>query len=304
MNPHLSHFPTRTHVLLGVAIVVLSLGASIYGEYRFRQLKDEITVRDQLIASSTLNIESKIQALNDIVLTLSGESASLKDVLATEQSKNSTVQEQIGRVYDTVGTLDKLSKTDPQLLQKYSKIYFLNEHYTPDALSPIAPQFLFNKSSDLQIHSKVAPYLQQMISSARNQGIDIQVASAYRSFNTQAQLKSSYKVTYGAGTANKFSADQGYSEHQLGTTLDFTTSATGASFDGFEKTPAYTWLMNNAHSYGFTLSYPPNNKYYIYEPWHWRFVGVDLASRLKREGKFFYDFDQRDLDNYLLLIFN
>lgn len=304
MNPSPSHFPSRTHILLAISLVVLSAGSIVFTEYRYRDMKKEMLQRDQLIASSTLNIEGKINALNDIVLLLSQDSASLKDVLASEQSKNSTVQEQIGRVYDTVGTLDKLSKTDPQLLQKYSKVYFLNEHYNPATLTNIPAQYLFNKASDLQFHAKAWPYLQQMIDAAQREGVDLSIISAYRSFKTQAVLKSSYKVTYGAGTANSFSADQGYSEHQLGTTIDFTTSSVGSTFEGFDKTPAYTWLMNNAQTYGFVLSYPPNNKYYIYEPWHWRFVGRDLASRLKREGKYFYDMDQRDIDNYLILIFN
>jgi D-alanyl-D-alanine carboxypeptidase len=87
-------------------------------------------------------------------------------------------------------------------------------------------------------------------------------------------LKSQYRVTYGAGTANSFSADQGYSEHQLGTTVDFTTPKVGGTLTGFDKTDSYKWLQNNAYKYGFILSYPSSNGYYIFEPWHWRFVGL------------------------------
>jgi hypothetical protein len=52
------------------------------------------------------------------------------------------------------------------------------------------------------------------------------------------------------------------------------------------------------------LSYPKNNSYYVYEPWHWRFVGVVLSSKLRQEGKNFYDLDQREIDNYLIDIFS
>jgi D-alanyl-D-alanine carboxypeptidase len=117
-------------------------------------------------------------------------------------------------------------------------------------------------------------------------------------------LKSTYSVTYGAGTANRFSADQGYSEHQLGTTLDFTTPATGLVFSKFEKTSAYAWLAENGYTYGFVLSYPKNNTYYQYEPWHWRFVGRGLAAKLHADGKRFYDLDQRDIDSYLISFFD
>jgi hypothetical protein len=52
------------------------------------------------------------------------------------------------------------------------------------------------------------------------------------------------------------------------------------------------------------LSYPKNNKYYIYEPWHWRYVGVSLATWLHDNGKYLYDVDQREIDEYLLTIFD
>jgi LAS superfamily LD-carboxypeptidase LdcB len=63
-------------------------------------------------------------------------------------------------------------------------------------------------------------------------------------------------------------------------------------------------MQNHAYIYGFVLSYPKNNGYYVYEPWHWRFVGVKLATDLHNQGKNFYDMDQRTIDTYLLNIFD
>jgi D-alanyl-D-alanine carboxypeptidase len=143
-----------------------------------------------------------------------------------------------------------------------------------------------------------------MIDDANAAGVKIFVQSAYRSFFDQASLKGKYTVTYGAGTANSFSADQGYSEHQLGTTVDFSTTGLNGGLDGFDKTPAYTWLVANAYKYGFVLSYPKNNTYYVFEPWHWRFVGFALALRIHNESKNFYDLDQRVIDGYLISIFD
>jgi D-alanyl-D-alanine carboxypeptidase len=130
------------------------------------------------------------------------------------------------------------------------------------------------------------------------------VVSAYRSFGEQSSLKASYKRTYGAGTANSFSADQGYSEHQLGTTIDFTTTILGANFAGFDKSDAYEWLLDNAYKYGFIISYPKTNAYYTYEPWHWRFVGVELATKLHDDNQHFYDLDQRAINGYLVNLFD
>lgn len=301
MNPQTSHLPTKTHVALTIAILAATGGGLFLTEYRYKEISAELAYRNQLVASSTAMLESKINAINDVILVLSKESETLK---SSFEITSSSVGEQISRVHETVNTLDKLSRTDPELLAKYSKVYFLNEHYTPRSLTDIPSEYLFNKQSTIQVHGNVWPYLSRMLKAAKDAGVDLQVISGYRSYKTQSALKSGYKVIYGAGTANEFSADQGYSEHQLGTTLDFTTASVGASFNNFDKTPAFVWLREHAHTYGFALSYPPNNKYYIYEPWHWRFVGIDLASRLKREDKYFYDLDQREIDNYLLLLFN
>ncbi|MEK7495870.1 MAG: D-alanyl-D-alanine carboxypeptidase family protein, partial [Patescibacteria group bacterium] len=73
------------------------------------------------------------------------------------------------------------------------------------------------------------------------------------------------------------------------------------------KTPlqaARLWLTENAYKYGFILSYPKQNTYYRFEPWHWRFVGVALATKLHDGNKYFYDLSQREIDQYLVSIFD
>jgi zinc D-Ala-D-Ala carboxypeptidase len=63
-------------------------------------------------------------------------------------------------------------------------------------------------------------------------------------------------------------------------------------------------MKDNAYKYGFTLSYPESNTYYTFEPWHWRFVGEDLARDLRSDKAYFYDWDQRKIDGYLVNIFD
>jgi D-alanyl-D-alanine carboxypeptidase len=173
----------------------------------------------------------------------------------------------------------------------------------PEDLVYIPSDYLYDKGKLVKIHAKAFPYLQSMIVAAQSHGISLEIISAYRSFGEQSTLKGSYLVTYGSG-ANTFSADQGYSEHQLGTAIDFTTLQLGADFSSFENTDAYKWLTDNAYQYGFVLSYPKGNAYYQFEPWHWRFVGKILAKRLHEDGQYFYDLDQRTIDNYLINIFD
>ncbi|MBI1974709.1 MAG: M15 family metallopeptidase [Candidatus Zambryskibacteria bacterium] len=274
----------RYQIIAGISGAVL-ITTVIYGVMGYKQVKKERIIilselYDARARTTELLLESRQQ--RGVIESFTG---------------------QISNLGNTVGTLEKLAQTDKELLRKYSKIYFLNENYIPATLADIDEPYIYNGSHNFLIHAKVWPYLRNLLESANVSGIKLLIASAYRSYGTQASLKSSYQVTYGSG-ANRFSADQGYSEHQLGTTADFTTEKIGGEFSKFEKDSAFEWLNKNAHKYGFILSYPDGNAYYKFEPWHWRFVGVKLATRLHDDGKYFYDLDQREIDKYLVNIFD
>ena len=257
--------------------------------------------------SLSKRIDTAILILEQNLDITKSEQELLRADLMTEKQKATALQEQLGQVSGTVNTLEKLTNTDEELLQKYSKVYFLNEHYIPSRLLRITPAYVYDTKTpkrELQIHASVWPYLKDMMDAAdKTVGSDILIVSAYRSFGTQEVLKAQYTITYGTG-ANTLSADQGYSEHQLGTTVDFTAGALGLNYEGFANTKAFAWLVEHAHLYGFTLSYSKNNAYYQYEPWHWRFVGKDLATKLFTDRKHFYDLDQREIDTYLVSIFD
>jgi zinc D-Ala-D-Ala carboxypeptidase len=280
---------------LVLLIVLLIMLAGYVGWFFWSQNK--------ILLNEITKLEKTLETTEASLKQAEGEKITLSDQLDSEQKKVGLISEKFDEVADVVSDLEKLSKTDPELLQKYSKVFFLNEHYVPQRLSAIDPENVYNEAVLHQIHTDVLPHLSNLAEDAASDGVTLWVVSAYRSFGTQSSLKSKYTVTYGSG-ANSFSADQGYSEHQLGTTVDFTTMGLGGGFAGFENTDAYQWLLNNAHQYGFTLSYPEGNAYYIFEPWHWRFVGTSLAGDLYRNGKNFYDLDQRSIDGYLIDVFD
>ena len=221
------------------------------------------------------------------------------------RKKLTNLSAELSTTKSELAELKKKEETDPELLRMYSKVYFLNEHYVPSSLTQIESKYLPVGSNPVSIHSSVYPYLKKLIDSASDAGLTLRVESAYRSFPEQAKLKSSYKIIYGANTANSFVADQGYSEHQLGTAIDFTANTkAGVSSTTFEKTPEYEWLKNNAYKFGFTISYPKDNTYYRYEPWHWRFVGVELATKIHEENTYFYLLNQKLINTYLTKIFD
>lgn len=259
---------------------------------------DKISLLEQDLASTSLALQYTIEQTN----------TSLSDALAEQKKsiskKLGNVEDQVDDLSGSLGTLEKLAKTDPELLAKYSKVFFLNENYVPERLSEIPLKYQYSENKQLLINSDVLPHLASMLKAASSSKVSLYVSSAYRSFAEQKALKSTYSVVYGAGTANTFSADQGYSEHQLGTTVDFITSGLGGVLEKFEGTDAHAWMLKNAYKYGFVLSYPKNNAYYVYEPWHWRFVGTELAKYLHDSGKSFYDLDQREIDKYLVNIFD
>ncbi len=303
-NNNIHHHVFSRNVVLGViGTLILFAGAVAASEYRNRQVVSTYDARLLEVASTTTSYLYRLTDAENKIKEYSSRIAGLEAVVVSEQSKNADLTEKITQVNSTVGTLDRISKTDPQLLQKYSKVYFLNENYIPAKLSYINTEYVINPDRALQLHTDVLPYLQKLMEQSKSDGMNLKVLSAYRSFGEQAQLKSSYKIRYGTTAANSFSADQGYSEHQLGTTLDFTTVKNGDILDRFSTSPEDKWMLDNAYKFGFILSYPPNNKFYQSEPWHWRFVGVELATKLHNDGKYFYDLDQREINNYLVSIF-
>ena len=309
---HQSRYLWLLPALLGAGLVSAA-GIGVYLFLENVDLKNELagltTNRDDLsleTASSSQVLalrDAEIAKLSDMLELTEDERDDIEHDLKREKNKNEEFEDQIKDISKTVGTLDKLSKTDKELLQKYSKVYFLNENFRPDKLTKIDTEYVQAGRQDQYFHTEAWPYLKEMLDDAAKEDIDLKVTSAFRSFEEQAQLKGQYTIQYGSG-ANAFSADQGYSEHQLGTTLDLTTPAVGGPYTAFENTTAFTWMQDNAYKYGFILSYPKANSYYVYEPWHWRFVGTDLADELHDKSMNFYDMDQREISTYLISIFD
>ena len=84
----------------------------------------------------------------------------------------------------------------------------------------------------------------------------------------------------GVEAADTYSARPGFSEHQLGYSIDL-TNGESVPFEEFHNTKEYEWLKDNAYKYGFILRYPKDKEYitgYIFEPWHIRYVGYDIAK--------------------------
>jgi D-alanyl-D-alanine carboxypeptidase len=112
--------------------------------------------------------------------------------------------------------------------------------------------------------------------------------SGFRTYKNQQGLYNRTRDTRGLAVAEKLSARPGHSEHQLGLAADFSVRGQGCVIMVcFGKTEAGIWLAENAHEFGFVLRYPKGYKPitgFQYEPWHFRFVGVELATEMKTKG--------------------
>lgn len=291
-------------VVLGTVFIYLFIRVSTLSQY-VGTLTSELASTTSALAKNTNQLSENLTDLRSQTSGLSNTLSNAQQNIDDVKSKVGGVEQTVGSISGTVGNLQKLSQIDPELLKKYSKVYFMNENYVPAHLTDIPVDYRFSQTRNEQFMTEAWPFLKIMLDAAKANGKPLYVKSAYRSFDEQQSLKSVYTVVYGAGTANSFSADQGYSEHQLGTTLDFIGTRTStAKLESFESTDSYKWLLDNAYRFGFVLSYPKGNTYYVYEPWHWRFVGVKLATSLHDNKLNFYDVDQRQIDAYLISVFD
>jgi D-alanyl-D-alanine carboxypeptidase len=131
---------------------------------------------------------------------------------------------------------------------------------------------------------EAAAALQQMFADYKAQsGSQLTVVSPYRSYNTQVSTYNSWVSRLGQAQADRQSARPGFSEHQSGLAVDIDTAISEA----FGATPAGIWLAQNSWKYGFVVRYQQGQEAitgYEYEPWHFRYVGVPLATELQKDG--------------------
>jgi D-alanyl-D-alanine carboxypeptidase len=178
------------------------------------------------------------------------------------------------------------SLTDPASIWiVVNKQHQLNpKNYVPaDLVTPSIP--LDNPGGpDMQVRRETATALEQMFAAAKTEGINLMLASGYRSYVYQIAVYNGFVKTQGQATADKSSARPGYSEHQTGFAADIEGTNRKCRIDQcFANTPEGQWLVANAYKYGFIIRYQLGAESitgYEYEPWHVRYIGKTLANEL------------------------
>nr|WP_196830571.1 M15 family metallopeptidase [Frigoribacterium sp. CG_9.8] len=139
------------------------------------------------------------------------------------------------------------------------------------------------------LRAEAANAMIAMFAAARAEGAGaMQLQSAYRSYSLQVEIYGGYVASAGKTGADSQSARPGFSEHQTGLAADISAlPLTCALAACFGQTPQGIWLAANAYRFGYLLRYPADKTAatgYIYEPWHFRYVGESLSTEMKRTG--------------------
>ncbi|MFW5693758.1 MAG: M15 family metallopeptidase [Alkalispirochaeta sp.] len=176
----------------------------------------------------------------------------------------------------------QLLSWDSPLLARVDKQTALPADYVPDDLIPLdryGSQLILNREG-LSLRAVIMPDLLAMVEAARQDGIQLDISSSYRSYDYQENLFEYWTTELGLEEAERVSARAGTSQHQLGTAIDF-----GSITPAFAEHPAGMWLANHAGEFGFSLSYPEGYEEitgYSYEPWHFRWItreGAHVEAR-------------------------
>jgi LAS superfamily LD-carboxypeptidase LdcB len=185
-----------------------------------------------------------------------------------------------------------------EVLQPATHNDALPDNYAPSDLIGAASEAM-PASGAQYIRAIIVEDTKALIAAAGAEGHNLYIGSGFRSQPYQQAVFAAQTLRWGdADTANRYSARPGHSQHQLGTTIDFT-----ANFREFRTNPASQWLQANAHVFGFVLPYTAasvDHTGYVDEPWHARWVGATLATLLQSaEYQTWPDFTADDAINWL-----
>jgi len=260
---------------------------------RDRLLIAAITLSSLLVLGYTLaeaTTQVKVQAVVQPTVSSTPQLAGVDEIggaehVNIESTEASQEQPAAGESCDDLRVLVDRSHTLPP-------------DYAPDDLAPLSDYRVPTLGNgEMLLRSEAAGHLRRMVKAAADDGEELVVASAYRSYSDQQTSYARLTSIYGT-RAGEMSARPGHSQHQLGTAVDFTNGA--ASYEiwrYFGGTSTYSWLGDHASEYGFVLAYPRGQEEktgYQWEPWHYRYVGTKTAERLGASGLSLQEFLARE----------
>ncbi len=280
------------------------------------EVKDKMSLTKTVICKYTITDkeEPTIKGVKDLLVEVNDSLDLLENIEVTDNSSEeikATVEGEYD--FDKVGSytlyykatdksgntkkekfmLNVVQKTSKDVSDSTPKNYFTTSKgftgYEIDGITYIDGILVANKTYKLpssynpgSLTTETRAAMNEMFTDANSRGLNIYLSSGFRSYDTQEAIYNRYVNKDGQAEADTYSARPGHSEHQTG--LAFDVNDIDYTFD---NTPEAKWLNDNCYKYGFILRYPKgktNETGYIYESWHFRYVGVELATKLYNNG--------------------
>lgn len=196
--------------------------------------------------------------------------------------------------------MDKKAYADYNIVEKFSvdmlvnKYNMLPEDFEPDDLIVIDSNY---RNDDVQMGAKVAvEAFKEMYRAAAKDGLGLVINSGYRSYETQEDLCNTYRSLYGDNYVNRYVSLPGFSEHQTGLAFDIGSTSSNI----FAESKEYEWMLDNSYKYGFILRFSKSNENitgFRSEPWHYRYVGKEIATYIYEHNISFEEYYAMFLDN-------
>lgn len=207
------------------------------------------------------------------------------DLSKYEQSKLKPLQAILSISYpmiDSVNASDRVYEIEePNTLVLIKKGFVVRSDYVPSSLREVNIPY---ESQQGQMQDEAATALEEMYADVKKEGYELTIKSSYRSYADQEAIYNEYFSMYDADYAASLVNTPGSSEHQLGLSVDLTSSdVIDGTYSTFGQTPAYQWVEKNAYKYGYILRYPENKSSQTgatNEPWHFRYVGKKAAKEI------------------------
>ncbi|MBR6472841.1 MAG: M15 family metallopeptidase [Firmicutes bacterium] len=182
--------------------------------------------------------------------------------------------------------IDVLTYDDGDLLVLVNKYHGTVPDYKPVDMVAIDPSL--GTWNDMSLKKEAYDAYLEMYNDAKAQGYDIKICSAYRSYDGQQSLHLNALAAYSADFARMYSAYPGRSEHHTGLAVDITSASMGWGLkQDFADYADGKWLYDHCQDYGFILRYTKDGEDitgYMYEPWHFRYVGEEAAKEIMEQG--------------------
>lgn len=241
------------------------------------------------------NIQRKALIFVVLTLTVSGlvfwrHEEAVAPITSNNQTSTDSSTTSNGSGQSQVFNKQQYSNSDPaSLWVVVNKGRILPSLYAPSVVVPKVTNHYGNGSNDSHLRPEATSAIEKMFAVARTDNLSLVLYSGYRSYPEQVTTYNGFVARDGAAKADTYSARPGHSEHQTGLAADI--SATSGKCDlsqCFADTPEGKWLAANAYKYGFILRYTKDAQSltgFVSEPWHFRFVGKDLAAQIHQTSQ-------------------